>query len=336
MQGKSPVTLLEVAAQAGVSKITASMILNGSRSNTRVSPSTRERVLAAAREMGYRPNLIAQALATGHSRTVTLWTPTDFVPYLALIAHHVREEMRRDGYTLTIWDMPPFGSGENLPPGAFPEWTVSGILVPGGKEWVDAYMERTPSPLPLLSLGAYCSDQADYVSADLKGGSTAALLHLQSMGCQRIDYLVPMRGTQPGDPRYDAYREFIQNTGIPGETIIAPNSARASAHAEIEAHMKRHGPPEGLYCFNDEMAIGANRALREANLRVPEDVALVGCDGIEEMEYHEPPLSTVSVPLRQMCALGWRQLLRRIKDPKTPALQVELPTELIVRRSSRR
>lgn len=321
------VTIRDVAKRCGVSPMTVSFALNDKPGE--VSAPVRDRVRAAARELGYRPNVLARALVTGRSHAVTLWMKTLFPPYSAQVIHHVRRQAEQGGVVTHIWDMGAASS--------FPQWPSDGVLALEGRDLVDGYFAACPaSPLPLVSLGGDCSRQRDFVALDLRTGAMEALRHLVEIGCQRIAYLLPARGDRAGEGRYGAYTEVVHDAGLTPERIVTPDSLRAEAVASVTAHVKAHGPPDGLFCYNDDMAIGANRALRELGLAVPGDVALVGCDGIEETEYQHPALSTISLPLEEMCRLGWQFLQNRLQNPDLPWQQIVLPTHLIVRDSSRR
>lgn len=294
-----------------------------------VSAAVRDRVRAAALELGYRPNAAARALVTGRSQSVTLWMKTLFPPYSAQIIHHVRHQAAQSGMMTHIWDMGAVS--------AFPQWSSDGVLALEGRDMVNGYFDAFPdAPLPLVSLGGDCSRRRDFVALDLRTGAVEALRHLVQIGCRRIAFLLPERGDRQGEERWDAYAEVMHGAGLPPERIVTPDSLRPQAAQSLTAHVRAHGPPDGLICYNDDMAIGANRALRELGLAVPDDVALVGCDGIEETEYQYPALSTISLPLEEMCRLGWQFLQRRLETPDLPWQQAILPTHLVVRGSSRR
>lgn len=116
---------------------------------------------------------------------------------------------------------------------------------------------------------------------------------------------------------------------------MAALQTRDPARTAVTEHLRRHGCPDGLFCRNDEMAVGAYRAFCDLGIRVPEDVALVGCDGIEEAEYGYCPLSTIVQPFAQMCEAVWQLLARRMQPPDTPLEHIVLPAYLAVRHSPR-
>jgi DNA-binding LacI/PurR family transcriptional regulator len=108
----------------------------------------------------------------------------------------------------------------------------------------------------------------------------------------------------------------------------------ATVSRALKAYIARHGCPDGLFYFNDDVAIGAFRALRDLGLRIPQDVALVGCAGIEDTAYHDPPLSTIAQPIEEMCVTALSFLIGRIKEPSIPVQQIVLQPRLEVRGSS--
>ncbi|HEU4752942.1 MAG TPA: substrate-binding domain-containing protein, partial [Armatimonadota bacterium] len=116
----------------------------------------------------------------------------------------------------------------------------------------------------------------------------------------------------------------------------SPAYGRAAARDAIKSYLARHSAPEAIFCMNDDMAIGCYRGLCDLGLRVPRDVALVGCDGIEHTEYLETPLTTIVQPLDDMSRAAWQLLERRLGDPGAPPQRVKLSARLAVRESSRR
>lgn len=333
MRKRTP-TLRDVALHCSVSPMTVSFVLNNKPGE--VGAATRDRVLKAASELGYRPNRTAQALATGRSRSITLWMKTVFPSYSAQIIHHIREQMAGTDMNLNIWDMPSFGKTKaESRDSHVPQWQADGIIAVEAKPWVD-YVTAHGSGLtcPIVSLGSECSHAADYVELDLAMGTRQAISHLVETGRTRIAYVLPERADRMGDARRDAYCETIRHASLTEEFIIAPASSPLSGYSTLKDRLSDGHLPDAIFCYNDELAIGVNRALREFGIRVPEDVALVGCDGIDETEYQHPALSTIVLPLEAMCQIGWEFLKNRLLNPAAPPQTATLPTHLLVRESS--
>jgi DNA-binding LacI/PurR family transcriptional regulator len=128
----------------------------------------------------------------------------------------------------------------------------------------------------------------------------------------------------------------MQAAGLRREYIVAVDQSRAAAAAAVAAHVEQFGLPDAIFCHNDEMALGAYRSLRLLGVRVPDEVALVGCDGIEDTEYLEVPLTTLRQPLEEMCRLACEFLQRRMAQPDIPVQSAVLLPQLVVRESSLR
>jgi LacI family transcriptional regulator len=120
------------------------------------------------------------------------------------------------------------------------------------------------------------------------------------------------------------------------EYIITPDEHRRSVASPLTDYIERHGCPDGLFCFNDDMAIGAYRTLKDLGRRIPDDVALVGCDGIDDLKYLDPRVSTIVQPLEHMCMIAWTFLERRIKNNALPLQHITVQPKLEIRESSQR
>lgn len=325
------VTAKEIAEYTGVSVSTVSRVLNG-RGTDFISDATRQRVLKAAQELGYRPNRAARALVTGRTHTIALWMYSLHSSFHARVVDLVEKELHRYRYDCLIYSFDYLQ--DHLPP---TNGYVDGILA---HECIHRVRQFIGSPqkdsIPLVNMGSYYLTQVDHVGIDLGQGVREAMLHLLQVGCRRIAYLVNASSHHPGEVRGETYRNIMAQAGLEAEYIIAVDQTRyASLHA-VQEYIAQHGCPDGIFCHNDQMAMGAYRALRENGYRIPDDVALVGCDGIEEIEFLDTPLSTIVQPLPQMCQIAWQFLQRRIEQPHLPTQSVILAPKLVIRQSSQR
>ena len=322
-------TLKDVAEAAGASAATVSYVLNNSPKA--ISAETRARVLQAARDLGYQPNLAARTLAARHSQTVALWIANAHAPFFAEVIHAFQQQARAGGYEIIIREMA--GDPSQMRNG-LSGWPVDGILAFQGAAYVHAFLKANPSPaVPFVSLGAYHEDCSDFVAIDLSAGTRDAVRHLLTQR-RRVAFLLPEGGTVAGEARHAAYHAAMTEAGLPPEVITVPNKQRAEVRQALKDYIVRHGCPEGLFCYNDDMALGAYRGLCDLGLRVPDQVALVGCDGIEDTEYLEHPLSTIVQPVEEMCRLGWQFLQNRMREPALAAQRVTVTPRLLVRDSS--
>ena len=321
-------TLRDVARALNVSHTTVSRVLNGQGADF-ISAETRARVMEAARAMRYRPNRAARTLATGKTGFIALWIGDLFHPYFARTMQHVSREIEGSGYETVVFHVRNGG----VSPGAL-FTAADGLLVHDWPGVVDAYLDFEPHPLPLVSMGVSCTKRVDYVAIDLYPGAVAAVEHLIEGGRRRIAYVTHEDNLRDGEARLRAYNDVMGRTGLPTEIIETEANNRARCREDVRTYVQERGCPDALFCLSDDMALGAYRGLCDAGRRVPEDVAIVGCDGIEEAEYLETPLSTLSLPIPEMCRIANGFLQRRIADPTLPQQEATLQPTLLLRESS--
>ncbi|MGC8666913.1 MAG: LacI family DNA-binding transcriptional regulator [Chthonomonadales bacterium] len=325
------VTLKHLAQQLGVSVSTVSRVLSGNR-QAMVSEATARRVRQLAEELGYQPNRSARALVTGRSCTVALWMNDLYASFHAQVAHLVYTRLHSEGYEVLVRCMEQMPQALRTGHGH-----IDGIVAHDCAGALAVYLrQRARRWTPVVSMGGYVVRHVDHVAVDLYAGAFAAVVHLHSIGCRRIAYLVNAESRQQGDARRDGYDAAARELQFATEYIIAVDQWRSSAREAIRTYAATRGLPDGLFCHNDEMAIGAYRGLCDLGVRVPTDVAIVGCDGIEDTEYLEVPITTVIQPLDEMCDSAWSLLKRRMAAPDAAVEGVVLQPILAIRASTQR
>ncbi|MBC8136265.1 MAG: LacI family DNA-binding transcriptional regulator [Fibrella sp.] len=325
--GQRP-TLRDVARSLNVSHTTVSRVLNGQGADF-ISAETRARVIEAARAMRYRPNRAARTLATGKTGFISLWIGDLFHPYYARTMQHVSREIEGSGYETVVFHV---RNGSVSPTTLFT--AADGLLTLDWAGVVDSYLEYETHPLPLVSMGLDCTRRADYVAIDLYPGAVEAVQHLVETGRRRIVYLTHSESVKSNEPRFRAYKDVMAQAGLAPEVMETEINNRPKCREDVSAYVTERGSPDAFFCLSDDMAMGTYRALCDLKRRVPEDVAIVGCDGIEEAEYLEKPLSTISLPIPEMCRIATDFLLRRIADPTLPQQEAVLQPTLLRRESS--
>jgi LacI family transcriptional regulator len=308
------VTLRTLAERLELSVGTISRALNPE--DRTIAAQTRRRVAEAARELGYRPNLAARALVTGRRRVVGLHLGSMHSYYVAT-ALRFQGLLAADGYSAVL-------STADLRPPARLE-TDGDVFIGTGVP--DEYLrEEHPPVVTLLD-----HPRADFVAVDFYAPARAAVAHLIASAGRRV----AMLGPRCGDARGQAYDEAIAAAGLAPELIQPADTTRAGARAALARHAALHGLPDGIFCHNDDAAIGAYRAVLDLGARVPDDVALVGCDGIDDTEFLERPLSTIVQPLDDSCRAAWEALKRRLERPEMPQQRIRLGARLVLRASTR-
>jgi DNA-binding LacI/PurR family transcriptional regulator len=163
-----------------------------------------------------------------------------------------------------------------------------------------------------------------------------AMEHLIGAGYRRIAHATFVTEDRPGANRRAGYLKAMQQAGLRPEFVHYPVSdqQRPVTRRLIQEYIQAHGRPEALFCHSDDVALGMYRGLCDLRLRVPHDVALVGCDGIQDTEYLECPLSTIVQPVAEMCAAAWKFLLARLEKPRGQLQRLTLSPKLAIRVSS--
>lgn len=331
------VSMLDIARKAGVSRSTVSFVLNG-REDISIGDGTRERVCEAARALGYRANLMARALVSGRTRLIGLWTYGLDTAYCSRGLWLFKQELAASEYDLHIVQTDPEPKKDGLDARG-DGWPVDGIVLRDVPAYAPRLLARAcGAPIPLVSMGLGFTTEVDHVGIAIHGAAVAAVEHLIALGRKRVAYVAPKAWSRPTNPRRKAYMETIRRFGLKPEVILTDYAdyveMRQRARERIRDHVAARGCPGALFCYNDETAIGVQRGLFDLGLRVPEDAAIVGCDGIDETEFHKPALSTIALPQEEMCRLAWQFLRRRIEEPEAPRQAAILEPRLVVRESS--
>ncbi len=324
----SKLTIKEIACKLDLSPATVSRALHDPESPF-VSRKTRRRVQEAAAQLGYRPNLTGRALATGRTHLISLWINNPYMPYYANIARCLHQESVKRGYHPIIRSVSTLSSEPTH--WEAPDGLADGIIASDVREPLLKLLDLSPSlRRPLLSIGVLCVQKVDHVAIDLYAGAVEAVEHLVSTRSGRITALQ----YRENDPRAVAYHDVMDRAGRADELVIIPDETRSSNRRFIRDYIEARGHPAAFFCHNDDVAIAAYRALCDLGLRVPDDVAIVGCDGIEDTEYLPVPITTIVSPVQEMIAIGWQFLEHRMDEPSAPIQSATLLPKLEIRESS--
>jgi LacI family transcriptional regulator len=326
------VTMREVAQEAGVSQSTVSFVLNNRRASN-ISDETRQRVRQVASRLGYSPNRIARALALGRTEMIGLWIRSLHSTYYTQFVHDIDSLITESEYKLMV-SRNASVSGVAPEMLDFPVSSVDGIIAVDIPGTVEHFLHTHPK-MPLVQVGTHYYAKGDYVNVELASATREAIVHLQSLGRMRIAYVAdePTLKVGGGD-RIDVYRECMKAAGQPEILIRTEGQSHRSVYEAVLREIRPGIDIDAIMCLNDDMAAGANRALHELGVRIPDDIALVGCDDVTVSEYLNPALSTIKHPSKQVCSLAWEFLLNRIRDPEIPPQQVELPATFVARAST--
>lgn len=331
------VNLRTVAEHAGVSTRTVSNVVNG---YTHVSPAMRERVQRSIDELGYRPNVAARTLRSGRTGVVGLVVPEVHSPYFGELASAVVRLAADRGWMVHIDQTEGDADRERALVEGSTSRLVDGMIVsPWALDAADL-TSRTHGAVPLVMLGERGSDGlVDHVAIDNVLAAREATEHLVSTGRRRIAAvgLQPHLANGTARQRLDGFDQAMDAAGLIATSTVEVRALHRADGAAAVAHLLdgRAEPPDAVFCFTDELALGVARALADRGLSVPDDVALVGFDDIEDGRYTVPSLTTVSPDKEQLATASLQCLDDRLADPSRPVRDVVVDHRLEVRESSR-
>ncbi|MEL4503344.1 LacI family DNA-binding transcriptional regulator [Luteococcus sp. H138] len=329
------VRLRDVAERAGVSVRTASNVVNDF---PHVKPSTRLRVQSAIDELGYRPNLSARQLKYGRSGFIALAIPQIDSPYFAELAQKFTEAAAERGFIALMDVTNGRPELEKQVMSGVQSHMVDGVVFsPLSVKAKDFLARKDTTPMVLLGERAV-PEGYDHVAVDSIVASRAMVEHLLGLGRRRIAVIGYEAFDGTASVRLQGYRDALSAAGLPLEDELmvgVPAYLRAEGQAAMQRLLALPSPPDAVFCFNDLMAIGALSACRQAGVRVPEDVAVAGFDGIAEGVFSDPPLTTIQPDLGALTTQALRLLLGRIDGSLTsPAEDYKVPWKLVVRAST--
>ncbi|MGW4271921.1 LacI family DNA-binding transcriptional regulator [Streptomyces seoulensis] len=331
--------LKDVAALAGVSVRTVSNVVSGTGP---VADETRARVQAALDELGYRPNLAARNLRAGRTGLIGLVIPELHSPYFGELAGLIVEAAQQRSWTVVIDQTHGDGEAERRLLEGTGGRVVDGLII---SPWSLRPEELTARArdVPLVLLGEQpASGLADRVAVDSVLAADEATAHLLRTGCRRIAAigLQPHLHNETARQRLEGHLRALRRAGLePDEALLMPVRSlhRRDGAEAMTALLDATAPPDAVFAFSDELALGALHVAHERGLRVPEDLALVGFDGVEDGRYAYPPLTTVVPDKKQIAERALQCLADRIHTTAShvPPLDVVVPHRLDVRGSTR-
>ncbi len=330
-----PPSLRELSAALNLSQSTVSRVINGEGDKFRIARKTQERVLQAAAAHGYSANTVARSLRQKRSYTVGVIVPEISEGYSTAVLGGIEDELLKDGFFYFVVSHRHRSDLLKGYPRMMLARAVEGIIA------VDTAMEDE-LPIPIVSVsGHQHRDGLVNIELDHAQAAHLALSHLKTLGHKRIAFIKGQVFSSDTNRRWDAIGEAAKELGIAihPQLVAQLESADAGPGPGTEVTrqlLQSKGPFTALFAFNDVTAMGAILALREAGLRVPKDVSVVGFDDVLAASTYNPPLTTVRQPLRNMGRTAASTLLGMIRDGISHSQPVTITVypNLVVRKST--
>jgi LacI family transcriptional regulator len=331
-QQEPKVNLRELAEHLGLSVATVSLVMNRSPAAKSIPQHTQTRVRAAARELNYRPNVMARMLRQQRSFTIGVIVPEISEGYAALVLSGVEDHLLQEGYFYFVVSHRHRNDLIEEYPRLLQQRAVEGLIL------VDTACQPGLS-VPIVSVSGHKNlPGVTNISLNHTRAARLALDHLFGLGHRKIAFIKGQAFSSDSEIRWKAVRAAAQDLGLEVNerlTIqLESESPTPQPGYDMTCRLLKTAPQfTALLAFNDISALGAIRALREARRRIPEDVSVVGFDDIQSAAFQNPGLTTIRQPLREMGATAAEKLVQRINAPKNAdfAKHIVVEPELIVR-----
>ena len=335
------VRLRDVAEQAGVSVKTVSNVVNG---YTHVSPQMRERVQRVIDETGYRPNLTARSLRAGRTGVIALALPELANPYFAELTRAVVREAEALGWTVLVDETDGLRDREAVVAEGIRHHLIDGVILSPVMLGIEDLERRSPEDVPLVLLGEKVDrGPADHVAIDNVAAARTATEHLVALGRRHVGAIGHQSDSAAvsgvAHLRRRGWEEALRAALLePEERLVVqvPSFGRQQGAEAMAELLDRGHPVDAVFCFNDTLALGALRTLALRGLRVPDDIAVIGLDDVEDGRFSAPTLSTVAPDKEAIARTAVRMLAERLEAgrPPEPPRDVRADFRLVAREST--
>jgi LacI family transcriptional regulator len=331
-------TLEDIARQVGVSRSTVSRVVNG---HPNVREDVRKRILEVIDHTGYHPNAAARTLASQRSRMIGLVLPrtinsffTD--PYFPQFTQGIAQACNQTDYTLGLFLAGTREDEEKLFPRVSRRGFLDGVLVQSGHGQIgERLTERLiDANIPLVIVGRPSRpDRASFIDVDNAEAAYNAVSHLARIGYQRIATITGPATSTVGIDRKEGYLRAVTERGRTVDEALITEADFTEAGGYYAMQRLLPAKPDAVFAASDIMAVGAMRAIREARLSIPSDIALVGFDDIPLAALSDPQLTTVRQHVYQFGISAVELLMDLIENGLTPRRRIIMATELVIRES---
>ena len=331
------VTMKNIAQALGVSVVTVSKVM---RDHSDIGPETRQRVLDKAKELHYRPNLTARSLVTGQSYQVGVIVPTLLHPFFAEVLEALSSTMKKDGYAVMISSSIEDPAIEEAAIEQLLGHRMDGLIVASCSSSPAKFQQLKDQGIPFVMIDRFFPEfKTNFVGVDDRAVGRMATEHLIAMGCKRIAHIRGLPFTT-GVGRFEGYKQALARHDMKFDSsLVSPYMTadgrdwQQSLIAMQNLLAGKH--PDGVFCYNDPMAIAAIDVALEAGLQIPKDIAFIGCDNLHYGESLKASLSSMDHHSDQVGVRAAKLLLRILKDKTSRKIrQVVLQPSLVIRDSS--
>ena len=331
------VNITDIAKKTGLSTTTVSRVLSGKAKQYRIGRKSQQKVEEAAKEMHYIPNHFAANLRTGKSNTVALIVPSLANPFFASIASEINAEIRRYGYITIISDSDEDSEIEKTVLKQLRARNIEGLIIaPCGNQWghiKDLYDQG----LPVICIDRYFENlDLPYVSTDNYDGAYRATQFLIKNGHSDIACIQGVQESTPNRLRVKGFVDALEESGIKDYCVVGDDFTVQNGYLETKLLLRQKKYPTAIFALSNTIAMGCMRALKEENVKIPNDVSLITFDEHPYLDYLSTPLSCVAQPVNDISKIATKFLFSILNDKEIGIKQVLLKPEIKIKESIKR
>ena len=328
----------DIAIKTGLSISTVSRVLNGKAEQFRIGKKSQQKINEAAKELNYVPNKFAASLRTGKSNTIALIIPSLQNPFFADLSSNINAEIRKYGFTTMISDSDENFEIEKMELQQMVSRNVDGlIIVPSGNQW-DHIKYFYDLGLPIICIDRYFEDlELPFVSTDNYEGAYNATKYLIENGHSNISCIQGVQHSTPNKLRVKGFKNAMEEAGFHDYIVTGDDFSFQNGYLETKLLFHQKQIPTAIFTLSNTIAMGCIKALKEMNIRIPEDISLITFDEHPYLDYLETPLSCIAQPVNDISKIAVKFLFLQInKEEGNRNKQVLLKPQMILKKSVRR
>ncbi|MCX6327295.1 MAG: LacI family DNA-binding transcriptional regulator [Bacteroidia bacterium] len=334
---KQKISITDIAKKSGLSITTVSRVLSGKAEQYRIGKKSQQKIRDAAEELEYVPNHFAANLKSGKSRTVAMIVPSLTNPFFAGIASEINAEVRRFGYITIIGDSDETHEIEKLELQQMVSRNIEGLIIaPCGNQW-EHIKKLHDQGLPIVCIDRYFEElNIPYVSTDNYDGAYTATKHLIENGHSMITCIQGIQQSTPNRLRVKGFKDALEEAGIRSYNVVGDDFTVQNGFLETKLLLQQKQLPTAIFTLSNTIAMGCIKALKEKNVRIPEDISLITFDEHPYLDYLETPISCIAQPVSDISKLAIKFLFSRLNNNENEINQVLLKPEMKFKKSVRR
>ena len=328
-------TLSTISQKTGFSVTTVSRVLSGQAEKYRISERARKIVLEEAERCNYSPNIIARNLRTNKTNTIGLILPSVSNPYFADLSSVIIAEANSRKYTTIVLDSMESESNQEACIATLMARRVDGIIVaPCGTDPA-IFEEINKKHVPVILVDRfYEGSDLPYVTTNNYSGGVEAINSLIRNGHRNIACIQGVKTSAPNKKRIAGYKAAMADAGLEANILVVGNEfSLQNGYLETKLLLNRNPRPTAIFTLSNTIALGAIKAIREAGMKIPDDISLIAFDNNIYMDYLTPPISRISQPVEDMAKLAVKLLFESIESHNRVNTKLELAPDFISRES---